>query len=137
MKCTLQFIAWTFSKNVTKERLELKTSYLIRQFLTKWSSKTYCNVQKEDWGCCCFCFCCCCCCCWRRPWRACSKKTLFTQEKKFRFSMTTRVRFRLAYPEDAPFPICFWFAEIAQGAGQRAYVDLKEYHPRNKKYKPK
>jgi hypothetical protein len=39
-----------FFKKVTKERLELKTSYLIRQVLTKWSSKTYCNVQKEDWG---------------------------------------------------------------------------------------
>jgi hypothetical protein len=35
------------------------------------------------------------------------KKTIFTQEKKFRFSMTTRVRSRLAYPEDALFPICF------------------------------
>ena len=22
----------------------------MRQVLTKWSSKTYCNVQKEDWG---------------------------------------------------------------------------------------
>jgi hypothetical protein len=39
-----------FFKKVTKERLELKTSYLIRQVLTKWSRKTYCNVQKEDWG---------------------------------------------------------------------------------------
>ena len=67
-------LAWNFSKKVTKERLELKTSYLIRKLLTKWSSKTYCNVQKEDWGCCC---------CWWRPWRACSKKTLFTQEKIF------------------------------------------------------
>ena len=115
-------LAWTFSKKVTKERLELKSSYLIRQLLTKWSNKTYCNVQKEDWGCCC----CCCYCCWRRPWRACSKKTLFTQEKKIRFSMTTRVRSRLAYPEDAPFPIYFWFSEIAQGVGQRAYTYLKE-----------
>ena len=36
-----------FSKKVTKERLELKTSYLIRQVLTKWSSKTYCNVRRR------------------------------------------------------------------------------------------
>ena len=35
------------------------------------------------------------------------KKPLFTKEDKFRFSMTTRVRSQLAYPEDAPFPICF------------------------------
>jgi hypothetical protein len=40
--------------------------------------------------------------------------------------MTTRVRSRLAYPEDAPFPICFSLVEIAQGAGKRAYEDLKE-----------
>jgi hypothetical protein len=110
-----------FLKKVTKERLELKTSYLIRQLLTKWSSKTYCNVQ-EDWGCCCC-----------RPWRACSKvvvvvglgeraqkflslkmalesvlkKNYFHTRKKFLFSMTTRVRSRLAYLEDALYPICF------------------------------
>jgi hypothetical protein len=36
-----------------------------------------------------------------------AKKKLFHTRKKFRFSMTTRVRSRLAYPEDAPFPICF------------------------------
>jgi hypothetical protein len=35
------------------------------------------------------------------------KKTIFTQEKKNCFSMTTRVRSRLAYTEDAHFPICF------------------------------
>jgi hypothetical protein len=35
------------------------------------------------------------------------KKNSFHTRKKFRFSMTTRVRSRLAYPEDAPFPICF------------------------------
>jgi hypothetical protein len=35
------------------------------------------------------------------------KKNYFHTRKKFRFSMTTRVRSRLAYPEDAPFPICF------------------------------
>ena len=31
----------------------------------------------------------------------------FHTRKKFRFSMTIRVRSRLAYPEDATFPICF------------------------------
>jgi hypothetical protein len=36
-----------------------------------------------------------------------AKKNSFHTRKKFRFSMTTRVRSRLAYPEDAPFPICF------------------------------
>jgi hypothetical protein len=35
------------------------------------------------------------------------KKLFSHKKKKFRFSMTTRVRSRLAYPEDAPFPICF------------------------------
>jgi hypothetical protein len=43
-----------------------------------------------------------------------AKKTLFTQEKNFAFQKnfalipcsTTRVRYRLAYPEDEPFPIC-------------------------------
>jgi hypothetical protein len=54
------------------------------------------------------------------------KKNSFHTRKKFRFSMTTRVRSRLAYPEDAHFPICFLFTKIAQGAGQRAYADLKE-----------
>jgi hypothetical protein len=52
VKYTLQFEHdFFFQKNVTKERLELKTSYLIRKLLTKWSSKTYCIVWKEDWGC--------------------------------------------------------------------------------------
>jgi hypothetical protein len=37
----------------------------------------------------------------------CAKKNSFHRRKKFCFSMTTRVRSRLAYPEDAPFPICF------------------------------
>jgi hypothetical protein len=36
-----------------------------------------------------------------------AKKNSFHTRKKFLFSMTTRVRSRLAYPEDAPFPICF------------------------------
>jgi hypothetical protein len=36
-----------------------------------------------------------------------AKKKLFSHKKKICFSMTTRVRSRLAYPEDAPFPICF------------------------------
>ena len=35
-----------------------------------------------------------------------AKKNPFHTRKKFLFSMT-RVRSRLAYPEDAPFPICF------------------------------
>ena len=125
--------AWTFSKKVTKERLELKTSYLIRQLLTKWSSKTetsylirqlltkwssktYCNVHKEDWG-------------WLLLLTALEsvlKKNSFHTRKKFLFSMTTRVRSRLAYPEDSPFPICFWFFEIAQGTGKRSYEDIKE-----------
>jgi hypothetical protein len=35
------------------------------------------------------------------------QKNSFHTRKKFPFSMTTRVRSRLAYPEDAPFPICF------------------------------
>jgi hypothetical protein len=36
-----------------------------------------------------------------------AKKKLFSHKKKFHFSMTTRVRSRLAYLEDAYFPICF------------------------------
>ena len=36
-----------------------------------------------------------------------AKKNSFNTRKQFRFSMTTRVRSRLAYPKDAPFPICF------------------------------
>jgi len=36
-----------------------------------------------------------------------AKKNSFLARKKFRFSMTTRVRSQFAYPEDAPFPICF------------------------------
>ena len=54
------------------------------------------------------------------------KKNSFQTRKKFRFSMTTRVRSQLAYPEDAHFPICFWFYEIAQGAGKRIYTYLRE-----------
>ena len=33
-------------------------------------------------------------------------KNSFHTRKKFRFSMTTRVRSQLAYPENAHFPIC-------------------------------
>jgi hypothetical protein len=95
------FLHELFQKKVTKERLELKTSYLIRQVLTKWSSKTYCNVQKgiggggggvvvvDGLG------------------EHAQKKHYFHTRKKFRFSMTTRVRSRLVYPKDAHFPICF------------------------------
>jgi hypothetical protein len=36
-----------------------------------------------------------------------AKKKKFHTRKKFRFSMKTRVRYWLAYPKDAPFPICF------------------------------
>jgi hypothetical protein len=36
-----------------------------------------------------------------------AKKKLFSHKKKNRFSMTTKVRSRLAYPEDAHFPIFF------------------------------
>ena len=36
-----------------------------------------------------------------------AKKNYFHTRKKFHFSMTTRVGSRLAYLEDAPFPICF------------------------------
>jgi hypothetical protein len=36
-----------------------------------------------------------------------AQKNSFHTRKKFRFLMTTRVRSRLAYPEDAPFPIYF------------------------------
>jgi hypothetical protein len=35
------------------------------------------------------------------------KKNSFHTRKKICFSMTTKVRSRLAYPEDAHFPICF------------------------------
>ena len=55
-----------------------------------------------------------------------AKKNCFHRRKKFRFLMTTRVRSQLAYLEDAPFPICFLFSEIAQGTGKRSYADLKE-----------
>ena len=36
----------------------------------------------------------------------CAKKNSFHPRKKFRFSMTTRVRSRSVYLEDAHFPIC-------------------------------
>jgi hypothetical protein len=36
-----------------------------------------------------------------------AKKNSFHTRIFFRFSMTTRVRSQLAYPEDAPFPIYF------------------------------
>jgi hypothetical protein len=54
------------------------------------------------------------------------KKNSFHTRKQFRFLMTTRVISRLAYLEDAPFPICFLFFEITQGAGKREYLYLKE-----------
>jgi hypothetical protein len=53
------------------------------------------------------------------------KKTLHTRIFFF-FSMTTKVRSQLTYSEDAHFPICFRFAEIAQSAGKREYTYLKE-----------
>ena len=56
----------------------------------------------------------------------CAKKNYFHTRKIVRFSMTTRVRSQLAYPENAYFPICFQFFEISQGTGQRAYANLKE-----------
>jgi hypothetical protein len=59
-------------------------------------------------------------------------KNSFHTRKKNRFSMTTRVRSRLAYPEDAPSPIGLLFFEIAHGTRKRAYTDLKEYQPRKK-----
>jgi hypothetical protein len=55
-----------------------------------------------------------------------AKKNYFHTRKKFIFSITTRVRSRLAYSEDAPFPICFLFFEMAQGIGKREYADIKE-----------
>jgi hypothetical protein len=55
-----------------------------------------------------------------------AKKYSFHTRKKFLFFMTTRVTSRLAYPEDAPFPICFSFFEIGQGMGKRAYANLNE-----------
>ena len=36
-----------------------------------------------------------------------AKKNSFHSRKKFRFSMTIRVRSRLAYPENAPFSYLF------------------------------
>jgi hypothetical protein len=74
---------------------------------------------------------------WKMALESMLQKNSFHTRKKFWFSMTTRVRSRLAYPEDAPFPIYFLFSEIAQGVGQIAYAYIKEYHPKNKKYKPK
>jgi hypothetical protein len=44
---------------------------------------------------------------WKTALESMLQKNSFHTRKKFRFSMTTRVRSRLAYPEDAPFPICF------------------------------
>jgi hypothetical protein len=55
-----------------------------------------------------------------------AKKNSFHTRKKICFLMITRVRSWLAYPKNTPFPICFWFVEITQGAGQREYRDLKE-----------
>jgi hypothetical protein len=48
-----------------------------------------------------------------------AKKKLFSHNKKY-------FAYRLAYPEDAHFPICFLFTQIAQGVGKRTYADLKE-----------
>jgi hypothetical protein len=42
-----------------------------------------------------------------------AKKNSFHTIKFFCFSMTTKVRSRLAYPKDAPFPVYFLFYEIA------------------------
>jgi hypothetical protein len=55
-----------------------------------------------------------------------AKKNSFHTRNKFRLLMTTRVRSRLTYLENAPFPISFRFSEISQGMGQRAYAYLKE-----------
>ena len=55
-----------------------------------------------------------------------AKKNYFHTRRKFLFSMTTRVRYWLAYLEDAPFPICFKFSKITLGKGQREYIDIKE-----------
>jgi hypothetical protein len=49
-----------------------------------------------------------------------AKKNSFHGRKHFHFTMTTRVRSRLAYLENAHFPICFGFVEIAQDARKRA-----------------
>jgi hypothetical protein len=63
---------------------------------------------------------------WKTALESMVQKNSFHTGKKFRFSMTTRVRSRLAYLEDAPFPICFRFSKIAQGIGKREYADPKE-----------
>jgi hypothetical protein len=65
------------------------------------------------------------------------KKNYFHTKKIFCCSITRRVRSRLAYPEDASFLIYFLFVEIAQGAGQRAYIDLKSSNPEINNIKPK
>jgi hypothetical protein len=54
------------------------------------------------------------------------KKNSFHTRNFFFFSMKKRVRSRLAYLEDEPFPIYFLFSDITRGVGQRAYTDLKE-----------
>jgi hypothetical protein len=54
-----------------------------------------------------------------------AKKNSFHIRKHCFFSMTTRVRSQLVYPENAHFPICFLFVEIAQGMGKREYTDIK------------
>jgi hypothetical protein len=62
---------------------------------------------------------------WKTTLESMLKKTLLKKEKKKFFSITTRVRSRLAYPENAPFSICILFSEIAQGMGKRSYTDIK------------
>ena len=113
-----------FKKKVTKERLELKTSYLIRQVLINWSRKTYCNVQKEDWGCCC------CCCLLKTALESVLQKNSFHTRKKFRFSMTTRVRSRLAYP-------LFLIFRDRIRRGAKSIRRSKRVAARKKKHKPK
>jgi hypothetical protein len=55
-----------------------------------------------------------------------AKKNLFSHKKKICFSMTTRFRSWLAYPERCTFSYLFLICRDHTRCGKRAYTDLKE-----------
>jgi hypothetical protein len=72
---------------------------------------------------------------WKTALESMLQKNSFHTRKKFRFSMTTRVRSWLAYPEDAPFPIYFLFSDIATRHGAKSIRRSKRVAARKKKKK--
>jgi hypothetical protein len=98
--------AWTFTKGNLKNRLELKTSYFIKQLSTKWASEKHIVIIKEEdggvvvvveappQGMC-------------LPKKLnfmCSHKhKVKFRKKKIIFNKNNGIRYRLAYPENESF----------------------------------